>query len=75
MDSVLPPNQNAGPAILGMTWSTESLAIIVVILRVWVRLSNKAWGLDDYTILVALALNIFGDIITTIEVNQGLGRQ
>ena len=71
----LPPHQNFGPACLGITWTTLALAVIAVILRAYSRLSSKSWGLNDYAIVMALALAIFGDIIATLQVNVGWGQQ
>ena len=71
----LPPHQDFGPACLGITWTTLALAVIAVTLRAYSRLSSKSWGLDDYAIVMALGLAIFGDIIATLQVNAGWGQQ
>lgn len=71
----LPLHQDFGSTCLGLTWTTLALAVIAVTLRAYSRLSSKNWGLDDYAIVLALALAIFGDIIATLQVNAGWGQQ
>ena len=72
---MLPPQQDFGPACLGLTWTTLALAVIAVAMRIYSRLSSKNWGYDDYAIVVTLALAIFGDIVATLQVKAGWGQQ
>ena len=50
MASGLPENRNLGPAILAVSWTFASLAIITVVLRFYVRTQirpgNLGW--DDW---------------------------
>ena len=50
----IPPDHNRGPIILAVQFSTLGVAIIVVLLRFYVRLNLRAHGWDDYTIYLAL---------------------
>ena len=71
----LPPHQNIGPAISGITWASLSLAIITVALRLYSRISSKQLGFDDLFIFLALCLAIFGDAAAQLQVNNGFGQQ
>ena len=51
----LPPDENLGPMVLGILWSTTILSVIVVSLRAYVRISAKSQGWDDYLAYTALA--------------------
>ena len=54
----IPPDHNRGPIILALQFSTLGIAIIVVLLRFYMRLKLRAHGWDDYTIYLSL-VNIF----------------
>ena len=50
----VPPDHNRGPIILALQFSTLGVAIIVVLLRFYMRLKLRAHGWDNYTIYLAL---------------------
>lgn len=50
----VPPDRNRGPIILALSFSTLGVAIIVVLLRFYMRLKLRAHSWDDYTIYLAL---------------------
>ena len=54
-DVRLPPDQDRGPMLLGVTWTTVSLASIAVLLRVYCRtILQNAMGWDDFAMLAAM---------------------
>lgn len=48
-----PDDPGRGPLIKGFTWTMTSLAIIVVIARVYVRSKARLLGAEDWTIVLA----------------------
>lgn len=50
----VPPDHDRGPIILALQFSTLGIAIIVVLLRLYMRFRLKTHGWDDYTIYLAL---------------------
>lgn len=48
------PDTSRGPELLGIAWTSTALAIVMVALRMYTRITHKNIGWDDYTILVAL---------------------
>ena len=54
-DVQLPPDQDRGPMLLGVTWTTVALASIAVLLRLYCRtILQNAMGGDDIAMLAAL---------------------
>ncbi|MCJ1436007.1 hypothetical protein MMC27_005385 [Xylographa pallens] len=70
----LQPDTSRGPDLLAAAWTSTSLAIIMVALRIYTRITHKNIGWDDYMILIALALCIFGSVMVTLAVQNGFGR-
>lgn len=72
----LPPNENAGPSILGVTIGMTLLgSIISLVPRLYVRIrmiQNSGW--DDYMMCIAAILSIAGMIIVILQVEYGGGR-
>ncbi|KAF7540718.1 hypothetical protein G7054_g1179 [Neopestalotiopsis clavispora] len=64
----------SGPAILGVNWTFTALAIIVVCLRMYVR-KRIGYELDDWLMLVALAMMIVYVATITVSVQWGMGRK
>ena len=58
-DLPLPPDKDRGPIILALQFSSLGLAIIIVLLRFYMRLKLRTHGWDDYTIYIALVTIIF----------------
>ena len=54
----IPPDNNRGPGLLAADWLTIGLGIVTNMLRFYMRLKKHAHGWDDYTIYVALVLNL-----------------
>lgn len=50
----LQPDTSIGPELLAAAWISTGLAIVMVALRMYTRITHKNTGWDDYTILVAL---------------------
>lgn len=48
------PDDDLGPLYLAISWTTVSLATILVALRLYVRCNMRASGWDDYLIYLAL---------------------
>ncbi|KAG7008073.1 tRNA dimethylallyltransferase [Physcia stellaris] len=63
-----------GQAILGVSWGTLIVGIVLVSLRIHSRASKKALSGDDYTIAVASLVCIFGSIANSYQVYYGGGR-
>ena len=51
----LPPDNDRGPMLLAITWTTAAVATVIVILRVYSRtVLQNAIGWDDAAIIAAL---------------------
>ena len=51
----MPPDENRGPEILAVCGALVGLALVVVLLRVYVRARMvRHLGIDDYTIIGAM---------------------
>lgn len=48
------PDENLGPMFLAISWTTVSLASVLVALRLFVRCKTHANSWDDYLIYLAL---------------------
>lgn len=54
-DVRLPPDNDRGPMLLAITWTTAAIAITIVILRVYSRtVLQYTMGWDDSAIIAAL---------------------
>lgn len=54
----LPPQNDAGPILLGVSSILMVFALISTFSRIYLRISNKIMGWDDATIIVAVLLSI-----------------
>ncbi|KAF5568782.1 integral membrane protein [Fusarium phyllophilum] len=54
----LPPDQNVGPILLGISGTCLALVIITTSVRIWVRTALRSSGWDDYTIAIVTLLGI-----------------
>nr|RBQ90694.1 hypothetical protein FVER53263_12373 [Fusarium verticillioides] len=54
----LPPDQNVGPILLGISGTCLALVIITTSVRIWVRTALRSSGWDDYTIVIVTLLGI-----------------
>uniref|UniRef100_A0A0D2YA44 Uncharacterized protein n=1 Tax=Fusarium oxysporum (strain Fo5176) TaxID=660025 RepID=A0A0D2YA44_FUSOF len=54
----LPPDQNVGPILLGISGTCLALVIITTSVRIWVRSALRSSGWDDYTIIIVTLLGI-----------------
>lgn len=71
----MPPDENSGPALLAVSSILIALILISSSLRIFVRFSNGALGLDDYTIVVVTVLCLARFAIQVVQVNRyGNGR-
>ena len=43
----------SGNAIIAATWVFAAMTTIALALRIWARLLTRAWGTDDWLMLVA----------------------
>ncbi|CAG8974859.1 hypothetical protein HYALB_00000474 [Hymenoscyphus albidus] len=74
MSSYEHPDDNRGPMVLGWLWTTTILAILGVMMRLYARLTTKAIGWDDYLIIAATAVTVFGSSVNQVMVDYGFGR-
>jgi len=71
----LPPDENVGPILLAVSGVLIALIITTTALRIFVRYSLRALGLDDYTILVVVVLCLARFAVQVVQVNKyGNGR-
>ncbi|RBA14662.1 hypothetical protein FPRO05_13473 [Fusarium proliferatum] len=54
----LPPDQNVGPILLGISGTCLALVIITTSVRIWVRTALRSSGWDDYTIVLVTLLGV-----------------
>ncbi|KFA75720.1 hypothetical protein S40288_04958 [Stachybotrys chartarum IBT 40288] len=77
--AVLPPDHNRGPEILAICGTAVGFALVVVIMRVWVRIRIIGkMGWDDYFMIAAMVRTIttmFAEMMVIIpQVDYGAGR-
>lgn len=69
-----PPDRNIGPVLIWLTASLEIVAVILTSLRIWIRYIYHKIGLDDWMILVALAIATSRMIFQILQSFHGNGR-
>ncbi|KAK9775106.1 putative Integral membrane protein [Seiridium cardinale] len=69
-----PNDLGRGPLIMGVTWAMLALSIVIVAARIHLRRRTHMLGWDDYTMLLALALQIACQGIYTKNFEGGLGK-
>ncbi|KAG5788414.1 hypothetical protein H9Q69_012524 [Fusarium xylarioides] len=70
----LPPDQNVGPILLGISGTCLALVIITTSVRIWVRTALRSSGWDDYTIAIVTLLGITRFSVQVGQVSIGNGR-
>lgn len=70
----LPPDENVGPALLGVSGTCLALVIITTSVRIWVRSALRSLGADDYTIVAVTVLGIVRFGVQVAQVGIGNGR-
>jgi hypothetical protein len=70
----LPPDENVGPVLLGVSGVCLALVVITTGVRIWVRLGLRSLGWDDFTIVVASLLGIARFGVQAAQVKIGNGR-
>lgn len=45
----------------------QSVAFVAICLRVWVRIRDNLWGLDDAFVVLAGVASIVGDVIVCLS--------
>ncbi|RBR05230.1 hypothetical protein FVER53590_12373 [Fusarium verticillioides] len=70
----LPPDQNVGPILLGISGTCLALVIITTSVRIWVRTALRSSGWDDYTIVIVTFLGIARYGVQVGQVSIGNGR-
>lgn len=71
----LPPDENVGPALTIINSILISFILITTCIRVFVRFSIRALGMDDYTIIVVAILCVVRFALQVVQVNSfGNGR-
>ncbi|KAE8353211.1 hypothetical protein BDV28DRAFT_148276 [Aspergillus coremiiformis] len=71
----LPPDHRTTAGILALYYALTAIAVLLVLLRAWVRLHlTKNWGWDDTFIVIALAALLTGLVVIQLQANVGLGR-
>ncbi|KAI1145650.1 hypothetical protein F4825DRAFT_467167 [Nemania diffusa] len=66
-------SQGLGPLGLGLSWTLTGIAVVIVAMRLVVRLQTKRWSVDDWTMLLALLLQIVYEAMFTVQVHWGFG--
>ncbi|KAI1747180.1 hypothetical protein F4782DRAFT_522182 [Xylaria castorea] len=67
-------SQGLGLIGLGLTWTFTGLAVVVVAARLTVRQrTSKRWSADDWSMLLALLLQIVYEAMFTVQVYWGFG--
>ncbi|KAL2130636.1 hypothetical protein VTI74DRAFT_6137 [Chaetomium olivicolor] len=73
--TTLPPDENRGPEILAVCGSLVGVALIVVLLRIWVRAKMvQKVGADDWVIVGAMVVMFVEFMVIIPEVHLGGGR-
>ena len=55
--SQMPPDEDHGPRLIALTWTTVSIASMLVLLRVYIQaFLRRTAGADDWTIVIALVI-------------------
>ncbi|CVK85279.1 uncharacterized protein FPRN_06844 [Fusarium proliferatum] len=72
----LPPDQNVGPILLGISGTCLALVIITTSVRIWVRTALRSSGWDDYTIVLVTLLGVarFGVQVGQVSIGNGRHR-
>ena len=71
----LPPDENVGPALTIINSILISLILVTTCIRVLVRFSIRALGMDDYTIIAVAILCVVRFALQVVQVNSfGNGR-
>ncbi|KAM0430051.1 hypothetical protein ACHAPT_006057 [Fusarium lateritium] len=70
----LPPDENVGPVLLGVSSALIVLVIITTSLRIWVRYALRCLEWDDYTIVIVTFLGIARYATQVAQIRIGNGR-
>ncbi|KAF5239344.1 hypothetical protein FANTH_10003 [Fusarium anthophilum] len=72
----LPPDQNVGPILLGISGTCLALVVITTSVRIWVRTALRSSGWDDYTIVIVTLLGVarFGVQVGQVSIGNGRHR-
>ncbi|KAJ3460315.1 hypothetical protein MRS44_011182 [Fusarium solani] len=70
----LPPDENVGPILLGVSSVLIALVIITTGLRVWVRSALRCLEWDDYTMIIVTFLGIARYATQVAQISIGNGR-
>ena len=74
MSTSSPPDHNIGPVLIWLTASLDIIAVLLTGLRMWIRYSFHRVGLDDWMIVVALAIANSRMIFQILQSFHGNGR-
>lgn len=70
----LPPDENVGPTLLGISTALIALVIITTGLRIWVRYCRRNLGWDDYLIIIVAILGMVRYAVQVQQYQWGNGR-
>ncbi|KAK4459860.1 hypothetical protein QBC42DRAFT_207171 [Cladorrhinum samala] len=70
----LPPDENVGPVIVGVTASLTVLVVITTCLRLYTRWALRKLGWDDYTIAATALLAVARTAIQAVQAQHSNGR-
>ncbi|KAK0512238.1 hypothetical protein JMJ35_005366 [Cladonia borealis] len=74
-EEALPADNDRGPMLLAITWTTAAVATMIVILRIYSRtVFQHTMGRDDAAIIAALLSTLLGQVWITLQVHDGYGR-
>lgn len=70
----LPPDENIGPIIVGVTASLTFMIVVTTSLRLYSRWALGKLGWDDYTIAITAVLAVIRTAIQGLQTKHGNGR-
>ncbi|OJJ48993.1 hypothetical protein ASPZODRAFT_139946 [Penicilliopsis zonata CBS 506.65] len=63
-----------GDELVRTTWAIGAVALLIIVLRVIAKIRLHQLGIDDYLMLLALACMFTGNVMVTLAVHYGVGR-
>ncbi|OOF97175.1 hypothetical protein ASPCADRAFT_514189 [Aspergillus carbonarius ITEM 5010] len=68
-------HQTKGPRILAVFWTMTSLAIVLVVARLFIRIKVlHSPGADDWLIVASMIFSVSYSVVTTVDVALGYGQ-
>ena len=70
----LPPDENVGPVLVGVSTVLVFAAVVTGGLRLWVRYAHRILGWDDYLMMIVLPIVVGRLAIQGVQLQYGNGR-